>query len=312
MIIPFDLSTNLSHTWFIDLDGTILKHNGYLNLPEELLPGVKELWEEIPLDDAIILVTGREEQYRDSTLEFINSQGLRYTHAIFGLPLGERIVVNDPKPNGLVTALAWSVNRDQGFVQETSKWIKEWNSPVYQNYKKDNFEKLVNYLQTPPANILDIGCGLAFEAREFNRLYNTDIWLLDGDISANSTKNTLAQDVGYNPDQESFLFYHSFNWLKNQLLAKGSTNYHMIDVNNIDIPGDKKFDVIWSFLSCGFHYPVSTYKKLIEKHSHENTRVIVDLRTELKSKKIYKEDCYDIVGKISQGRKHVTVEIKFK
>ena len=24
------LSKNLSHTWFIDLDGTILKHNGYI------------------------------------------------------------------------------------------------------------------------------------------------------------------------------------------------------------------------------------------------------------------------------------------
>lgn len=312
MIIPFDLSTNLAHTWFIDLDGTILKHNGYLNLPEELLPGVKELWAEIPSDDAIILVTGREEQYRNSTLEFINSQGLRYTHAIFGLPLGERIIVNDPKPNGLVTALAWSVNRDQGFGEESSPWIKEWNSPAYQAYKKDNFEKLVNYLQTPPTNILDIGCGLAFEAREFNRVYNTDIWLLDGAPRNGQERTELVNDVGYHPDVGTFMFYHSFDWLTNQLATRGAQNYHMIDVNNINIPEDKKFDVIWSFLSCGFHYPASTYQELIEKHSHKNTRVIVDLRTALKTKEIYKEDCYNIVSEISRGRKHVTVEIKFK
>ena len=117
MIIPFDLSTNLGHTWFIDLDGTILKHNGYLKDGDELLPGVKELWAEIPKHDAIVIVTGREESWRESTLAYLDSQGLRYDHAIFGLPLGERIIVNDPKPaDGLVTALAWSVPRDRGFA----------------------------------------------------------------------------------------------------------------------------------------------------------------------------------------------------
>jgi hypothetical protein len=47
-MIPFNLSENLGHTWFIDLDGTILKHNGYLTNNDELLPGVKEFWNSIP------------------------------------------------------------------------------------------------------------------------------------------------------------------------------------------------------------------------------------------------------------------------
>ena len=118
MIIPFELSKEHNHTWFIDLDGTILKHNGYMLDGEELLPGVEDLWAEIPPGDCIILTTGREEQYRQVTLDFITSKGLRYDHAIFGLPLGERIVMNDPKPAGLITALAWSVERNQGFDQK--------------------------------------------------------------------------------------------------------------------------------------------------------------------------------------------------
>ena len=39
------LSKNLNHTWFIDLDGTIFKHNGYItdkNLLIQLLKGVKD------------------------------------------------------------------------------------------------------------------------------------------------------------------------------------------------------------------------------------------------------------------------------
>jgi hypothetical protein len=114
-MMPFDLSKNLNHTWFIDLDGTILKHNGYLYGNDELLPGVKELWTQIPDNDFIIITTGREEKYKETTLNYLNTCGIRYNIAIFGLPLGERIVINDPKPN-LKTAIAWNVERDKGFL----------------------------------------------------------------------------------------------------------------------------------------------------------------------------------------------------
>jgi hypothetical protein len=114
-MIPFELSSNLSHTWFIDLDGTILNHNGYLNGKDDLLPGVKELWASIPEDDYIVITTGREEEYRQRSLKILTDNGLRFDHAIFGLPLGERIVVNDLKPEGLKTAVAWNVERNKGF-----------------------------------------------------------------------------------------------------------------------------------------------------------------------------------------------------
>ena len=36
------LTKNMGHTWFVDLDGTILKHNGYiLDKKDTLLKGVK-------------------------------------------------------------------------------------------------------------------------------------------------------------------------------------------------------------------------------------------------------------------------------
>lgn len=113
-MIPFELSNNLNHTWFIDLDGTILKHNGYLNGDDDILPGVKELWAAIPEGDYIVITTGREEKYKESSLQILSENGLRYDHAIFGLPLGERIVINDLKPE-LKTAIAWNVERDKGF-----------------------------------------------------------------------------------------------------------------------------------------------------------------------------------------------------
>jgi len=116
-MIPFELSTNLGHTWFIDLDGTILKHNGHINGDDILLPGVKDLWNTIPKEDYIIIVTGREERYRESSLRILENNSLRYNYAIFGLPLGERIVLNDSKPAGLKTAIAWNVERNKGFLK---------------------------------------------------------------------------------------------------------------------------------------------------------------------------------------------------
>lgn len=114
-MIPFELSANLGHTWFIDLDGTILNHNGYLNGADNLLPGVKELWATIPDRDCIVIVTGRKKYYKNKSLKILSDNGLRYDHAIFGLPLGERIVINDCKPEGLKTAIAWNVQRNKGF-----------------------------------------------------------------------------------------------------------------------------------------------------------------------------------------------------
>ena len=114
-MIPFKLTDNLSHTWFIDLDGTVFEHNGYLSGEDKILSGVKELWDKIPYDDFIIIVTGRSKDYKNLTLTSLNNFNLRFNHIIFDLPLGERILINDIKPNGLECAIAWNVKRNNGF-----------------------------------------------------------------------------------------------------------------------------------------------------------------------------------------------------
>lgn len=114
-MIPFALS-DLPHTWFFDLDGTILKHNGHLSEAEALLPGVKELWKKIPDGDTIIITTGRAEIYKTSTIKFLNENEIRFNMIIFNLPYGERILINDIKDSGLVCAYAWNVERDKGFL----------------------------------------------------------------------------------------------------------------------------------------------------------------------------------------------------
>lgn len=112
MLKKIELST-LGHTWIIDLDGTLLKHNGYkLDGCDTLLEGAKEMLNQIPSEDMILFITSRKESYRKQTISFLENNGIRYNYIIFEAPLGERILINDEKPGGLKTAVAINVKRD--------------------------------------------------------------------------------------------------------------------------------------------------------------------------------------------------------
>ena len=68
---PLILST-LPKTWILDLDGTLVKHNGYkLDGTDTLLLGAKEYVDSLPSEDFILILTSRTEEYRKMTLDFL-------------------------------------------------------------------------------------------------------------------------------------------------------------------------------------------------------------------------------------------------
>jgi len=107
--------SSLPKTWIIDLDGTILKHNGYKEGKDKLLKGVKEFFDIIPNEDTIIILTSRETKYTDQTIKFLKQNKIRYDHIIFNIPFGERILINDKKESGLITAYAINKERNSPF-----------------------------------------------------------------------------------------------------------------------------------------------------------------------------------------------------
>lgn len=105
--------STLAKTWIFDIDGTIVKHNGYkIDNRDTLLEGAKEFFDNIKEEDMIILITARKLEEKDKTEKFLRDNNIRYNYIIFDAPKGERIVVNDEKPNGLKTAIAISTQRD--------------------------------------------------------------------------------------------------------------------------------------------------------------------------------------------------------
>ena len=118
VIDPLVLST-LPKTWLFDLDGTLLKHNGYkIDDVDTVLPGVREYIDAIPAEDTIIILTARTDAYKQMTIDFLAEQGIRYDEILFNMPMGERILINDRKPSGVDMSVAINIDRDKFALPE--------------------------------------------------------------------------------------------------------------------------------------------------------------------------------------------------
>lgn len=106
--------SSLAHTWVLDFDGTLVKHNGYKTGNDEWLPGALDFLKSIPEQDFILILTAREPEAREITESFLNAYGVRVNKILFGIPMGERILMNDTKPSGLKCAYAINPGRNVG------------------------------------------------------------------------------------------------------------------------------------------------------------------------------------------------------
>ena len=149
----------MRNTWFIDIDGTIVKHknNEQLDeklmflgeeqavfpygeteiedinlLDEEILPGVKDFWLKIPEKDVIILTTAREYRHKWLTEQMLKLFDLRYDQIIFAIGSEKRFLLNDreafskgkEKPSLSPfndKAIAINVDRNEGL--ENAYWV---------------------------------------------------------------------------------------------------------------------------------------------------------------------------------------------
>jgi len=106
-------------TIFIDIDGTVLRHNGDLTTQVvtncDVLDGVVQKFNDWNRKGYhIILTTVRKECMRDLTINQLKKAGLFYDQLVMGLPRGQRVQINDKKPDMENTAVSFSVERNKG------------------------------------------------------------------------------------------------------------------------------------------------------------------------------------------------------
>lgn len=115
-------------TWFIDIDGVIFEHNGYLYSKESNheipLPGVLSFFQSLDCNDKVILCTARKESFRQNTEASLLATGIRYDLLLMNLPTGKRIIINDKKDDGMQTAFAVNVKRNSGIKKSIKRLIE--------------------------------------------------------------------------------------------------------------------------------------------------------------------------------------------
>jgi hypothetical protein len=102
-------------TWFIDFDGTLVFQKSHMSDQDEILPGTKEFFNKIDKDDYVIITTARNSvEHKERIAKFLISNNLKYDLIICDIPSGARILINDKKPDGTLTAYSFNLNRDEG------------------------------------------------------------------------------------------------------------------------------------------------------------------------------------------------------
>lgn len=107
-------------TIICDIDGCILRHQGDLSSAlmnqSLLLRGVQAKFNEWDTQGYhIVLFTGRRESARKRTEKVLHSLGLFWDHLIMGIGSGQRVLINDLKPNDTTpTAVAFNLVRNEG------------------------------------------------------------------------------------------------------------------------------------------------------------------------------------------------------
>jgi hypothetical protein len=107
-------------TIFIDIDGTLVSHappgtSAHPYHQPDTLPGtVQKLMEWDAKGYNIILVTGRRESMREVTEKQLRNLGIFYDQLIMGIGGGPRVLINDNKPDGTLSAFSINIERNVG------------------------------------------------------------------------------------------------------------------------------------------------------------------------------------------------------
>lgn len=104
----------LPKTWFVDIDGVLVTHNGYLQDGDRWLENTVEFISNLNHNDKVVLTTSRNLENTQPIIEKLKHKGIEVHASLSNLPHGERIIINDCKTSGLRTAFSISVDRDAG------------------------------------------------------------------------------------------------------------------------------------------------------------------------------------------------------
>lgn len=107
-------------TFFVDIDGTIVKYRKFSELSSSVLTPIQDVIDFLnkSYDEGahIVITTARPPQYELFTKQELEKLGVKYHQMIMGIGRGTRVVLNDKDPEMPELPRAWGINftRDKG------------------------------------------------------------------------------------------------------------------------------------------------------------------------------------------------------
>jgi SAM-dependent methyltransferase len=136
------------------------------------------------------------------------------------------------------------------------------------------FENIKSSLPAKASNTLDIGCGIGGINILISQHYhhNVTVHLLD------KTELNPEMHYGFRPTTP---FYNSLELAKETLIANEVPSENIVTTDTDAAPSlfsNTKFDLVTSFISWGFHYPLSTYLDQVRTSLSKDGVLIIDIR----------------------------------
>jgi SAM-dependent methyltransferase len=133
------------------------------------------------------------------------------------------------------------------------------------------YEELYPVLaDNPPSTVTDIGCGYAFFDLFLAQDFDCNLTLID-------LEQSEERHFGF---EENGAAYSDLAITKAFLRANGIAAKRIKTINpeTQSVARIKDQELVVSFISCGFHYPWSTYAEFFEKAVKPGGKIILDVR----------------------------------
>lgn len=179
------------------------------------------------------------------------------------------IIQDQPRHHAVVKA--WTEGRNEPLLELIERMgddmlIRRAVALIYLEYEelRPLFEK------TPPKAATDIGCGYAFFDLFLAQDFDCTLTLIDLETSD-------ERHFGF---EESGAAYSNLDVAAAFLNKNGIAKKRIKTLNPAEKPVDRirDQDLVMSFISCGFHYPWSTYAAFFRDAVPAGGRIILDIR----------------------------------